>query len=129
LLAEALVLLLAARIAIVVVPFRRLAPWLGDVTTAAPPGGGTGGGEPGRIGQAVGAVSRAVPWQTRCLTQAIAAQWMLQRRGLPGVVHLGVRKEGATIAAHAWTSCGNQNVVGGTGAETFTPLAAFGPVS
>jgi hypothetical protein len=59
----------------------------------------------------------------------MAAQWMLRRRGLPGVLHLGVQKEGDTMTAHAWTSCRDEYVVGGAGAERFTPLAAFGPVA
>lgn len=42
---------------------------------------------------------------------------------------VGVHKEGDTMAAHAWTSCGNEKVVGGAGAERFTPLTAFGPRS
>jgi hypothetical protein len=127
LLTEALVFLTAACVGMRLVPFRRLAPYLGVVTTDAPPAGGAGGGQPTRVGRAVQAVSRRVPWRTQCLTEAMAAQWMLRRRGLPGVLHVGVHKEGDTMTAHAWTSCGNENVVGGAGAERFTPLTAFGP--
>ena len=129
LLVEAFVFLTGACVALRLVPFRRLTPRLGAITTDAPPPGGAGGGRPARIGRAIQAVSRRVPWRTQCLTEAMAAQWMLRRRGLPGVLHLGVQKDGETMAAHAWTSCGNQTVVGGAGSERFTPLAAFGPVT
>lgn len=127
LLVEAFVFLAAACIALRLVPFRRLVPHLGVVTSDASPPGGAAGGLPARIGRAVQVVARRVPWHTQCLTEAMAAQWMLRRRGLPGVLHLGVQKAGDTMTAHAWTSCHDEYVVGGAGAERFTPLAAFGP--
>jgi hypothetical protein len=126
---EALALLTTAQIGLRLVPFRRLAPHLGAITTDARPTAGAGGGQPGRIGHAVQAVSGRVPWQARCLAQAVVAQWMLRRRGLPGVLHLGVQVDGDTMTAHAWTSCNDEYVVGGAGAERFMPLAAFGPVA
>lgn len=125
LLAEAFVSLAAACVAVRLVPFRRLAPHIGAITTDAPPAHGPGRGQPARIGRAVQAVSRRVPWHTKCLTEAMAAQWMLRRRGLPAVLHLGVQKEGGAMSAHAWTSCNDEFVVCGAGAERFTPIAAF----
>lgn len=53
------------------VPFRRLVPHLGAVTTDAPPRSVAAGGQPARIGRAVHALSRPTPWRTQCLTGAI----------------------------------------------------------
>jgi hypothetical protein len=57
------------------------------------------------------AVARAAAHHLRpmtCLPRALALQRMLAQRGIPSVLRIGVRKEGgvrkeaATLAAHAW---------------------------
>lgn len=51
---------------------------------------------------------RRIKWATReratCLMMVLVARWMLNRRGLPGVVFLGVRREKGKpgLHAHAW---------------------------
>ena len=37
-----------------------------------------------------------------CLPRALALQRMLARRGIVAALRIGVRKEAATLAAHAW---------------------------
>ena len=48
------------------------------------------------LGRAVGwmvrRVARRLPFQALCLPQAMAAQWMLRRRGVPGRLRVGVRR-------------------------------------
>lgn len=51
------------------------------------------------------AVSRAGAHHLRpmtCLPRALALQRMLVRRGIAAALRIGVRKEAATLAAHAW---------------------------
>jgi hypothetical protein len=125
LIAEAAFALGIARLALVCVPFRRIAPWLMR--------------QPRRpqmianplfniqMRRAVTIAARNVPWKAVCLPQAMAAKWMLARRGYPSILHLGVGKDhtGAMIA-HAWLDVGDVTVVGAAGKEAVTPVGHFG---
>ena len=76
------------------------------------------------IAWAVTAASRYVPRAT-CLTQALAAQVLVERAGLPSRVCLGVaRGDGASFEAHAWLESEGRIVVGGPAIERFIPLVA-----
>ena len=108
-------------------PFRRIAVWLGT------PGAETPVTVPDQeillakeIGWSVGAVARRVPWDSRCLAQALAAMAMLRRRGLEGTVNFGAgRKDSADFDAHAWLRLGAFMVTGGPEHEQFKPLTTF----
>lgn len=67
--------------------------------------------------------SHYVPEAT-CLTQALAAQVLLSRRGHPVHFRLGVaRSETGEFQAHAWVECQERVVIGGVDAPLrFTPL-------
>jgi hypothetical protein len=78
------------------------------------------------IAWAVKAASRYIPHAT-CLTQALAAQVLVERAGLPSRVCLGVaRGEGAHFRAHAWLESEGRIVVGGPAIEQYTPLLPSG---
>ena len=126
LLLETAVYLALARLAIVVVPFRRLAPWLG-ATMAESPRAEPRIGELGwRLGWAVRIASRYVPWQTRCLVRAIAGKMLLKRRGIPSTLYLGLAKEeDGQLAAHAWLRCGGRTLTGGRVGRKYTVIAKF----
>lgn len=51
--------------------------------------------------------ARRLPWDSNCLVQSVALTAMLRRRGIPGRIEFGVRREedGAGLAAHAWVTC------------------------
>ena len=127
LLREALFALALARIAMACLPFRRIAAWLGT------PGNETPTDATYRqicladqIGWAVGSVARRVPWDARCLAQALAATWMLRRRGLEGTVSFGAdRGESRQLLAHAWLRFGPRVVTGGAGYERFKIFTTF----
>jgi hypothetical protein len=127
LLGEALFALLLARGAMVFLPFRRIAAWLGTPGTESP---ATATPEELRtaqeVGWAVGAVARRAPWDARCLAQALAATWMLRRRGLEGTVSFGAcQGESAEFAAHAWLRLGACIVTGGVSHERFKVFTTF----
>jgi hypothetical protein len=63
------------------------------------------------------------------LPRALAAHAMLRRRGIASRLCLGVARDSAEIAAHAWVEIGRDKVVVGAGAARFTRLAAFGQAS
>ena len=124
---EALFALAIARIVMAFVPFRRIAGWLGSPgiespTTATPEDTRTAEA----IGWAVGVLGQRVPWDGRCLAQALAATGMLRRRGMEGTVTLGVREgKAAGFDAHAWLRMGSCIVTGGPGHEEYKPFTTF----
>lgn len=124
---EALSALLVARVAMACLPFRRIAAWLGTAGAQDP-----AAFTPQQIhtaqaiGWAVSALGRRVPWDARCLAQALAATAMLRRRHLEGTVSFGVcAGQAAGFDAHAWVSVGAAVITGGPQHHRFTTLATF----
>ena len=75
---------------------------------------------------AVERASERVP-QATCLTQALAIQILLARRGYHSQIHIGVakNKEGL-FQAHAWVECEGRILVGGrNGLSNWAPLTAL----
>ena len=66
-----------------------------------------------RVGAAVRAAARRLPGST-CLVEAVAAEAMLKRRGVPSTLHIGVRapSDATPLDAHAWLECAGSIVVG-----------------
>jgi hypothetical protein len=134
LLAEAVAYLLAARLALIFVPFPRLARRLGtfvppaearasQVQTEAAP-------DQARLAEDIGwAVTRAaryVPFKAVCLPQAMAARVMLKRRGVKSVMHFGAAKgTEKPLDAHAWLDAAGVEVTGYPVAENFAEIACF----
>jgi hypothetical protein len=82
---EAFAALVIARIAMACVPFRRIAAWLGKSGAESPAAATLKEIHTAEaIGWAVAVLARRVPWDGRCLVQALAASGMLRRRGLGG---------------------------------------------
>lgn len=80
--------------------------------------------------QAIGRVMRYmphfVPWPSKCLDTAMAAQRMLARRQLPSTLYLGVRRNSAhALLAHAWLRTGQHWVVGYQPAHSFHVVACY----
>jgi hypothetical protein len=122
LLLEAALFLGLARLALLALPFGRIAPWLqrspdsgaGDTATVL------------AVGQAVAIAARNVPWNAVCLPQAMAAKAMLARRGQGSALHLGAARAGDGLTAPAWLVAGGEVVVGEAGIAEVAPLARFG---
>lgn len=76
-----------------------------------------------RVGRMVARVAALLPWHPTCLRQAMAVRWLLRRRGVPSVVHLGIA-DVASMDAHAWVTVHGFTVVGRQ-ARSFIPVAAF----
>ncbi|MGW8169150.1 MAG: lasso peptide biosynthesis B2 protein [Sulfurovaceae bacterium] len=80
------------------------------------------------IGWAIERMSLAVPWNSVCLDKALAAQRMLARRKIDGILYLGVAKkddQSSEIKAHAWVCCGEHFITGRTEHEEFTVVSRF----
>jgi hypothetical protein len=126
-LVEAALALATARVAIMIFPFRRIAPGLAKATpqqmTARDP----------ELAQhvrltawAIQAAERRLPWKSSCLVQAIAGKWMLRRRHVPSALYLGVDKGAEkSLEAHAWLRAGGVILTGGPGHQRFSVIATF----
>jgi Transglutaminase-like superfamily len=65
-----------------------------------------------RVGWRVKTVSRWIPGAT-CLTQALATQMLLSRRGQESDLRIGVAKgEGGKLEAHAWVELNGKVIIG-----------------
>ena len=76
----------------------------------------------------LGKVVPHLPFRTRCLPQAVAAQWMLRRRGVRSRLVFGVRRgaEGSgQLEFHAWLMVGGECVVGGQEIGSYTAFPPF----
>ena len=82
------------------------------------------------IGWAVRTAARFTPWKSTCLVQVLAAQRMLQQRGIAGAFYLGAAtgsegKKLQTLDAHAWLKCDDNFITGESGHERFTIVTSF----
>jgi hypothetical protein len=128
LLLEALGWLAWAKLLLLTLPFRWIAPRLGR-QMAESPGSLTDAERPlvQRVGWAVQAVARHVPLGFVCLPQAMAAKWMLRRRSMPSTLYLGLRhEEKASMTAHAWLRAGDKIITGGAAVVEHRVIATFG---
>ncbi len=65
------------------------------------------------VARTVRSLSRRVPWESKCLVQASVARIMLNRRGIPSTLYLGVNQhELQNLQPHAWLRVGDRIVLG-----------------
>jgi hypothetical protein len=123
---EATADLTRASVELRVAPKSRTVARLGNLQTTEAAGrvGPEQRAEAERVGRAVARVARRLPWHPSCLRQALAVQRMLRRRGIAGLLHLGVTGVGES-AAHAWVTVDGHPVVGHHGLDRFVPLGTF----
>jgi hypothetical protein len=76
-----------------------------------------------RVIWSVHVASRFVPRAT-CLTQSLAAQILLARRGYPAALRLGVAREAGQFDAHAWLESNGRVVIGNADLWRYTPMTA-----
>ena len=126
LLVKAALLLSAIRLGLGLLPFQTLRRLLAKVAEASTGLQETDRSSADRIVWAVEAAGRRLPGAGTCLTQALAAQALLARRGHPALLRIGVLKgEEGRLEAHAWLESKGRIVIGGSELERFTPLVAL----
>jgi hypothetical protein len=118
---------------IALLPFRRIAPWLGvnlGATAHRPAATPQQAARARLIGRAVSIAASYAPFRSNCLPQAMAAKALCDLWRVPCAVMLGIernRTEG-DLRAHAWTSSGDAVPTGGAHSfATYAPLSCFVP--
>jgi len=124
---QAYCLLGVARLAINTLAFKRLAGWLGEHRTETSEEISESQlAVSRRVSWAVQSASRFTLWRSNCFPQAITAQYLLRRRGVPTTMYLGCLIEDAgEMEAHAWLRSGCRIVTGRQGHQRFGVVATF----
>lgn len=124
LLAKAVLLLALIKPGLVLLPFRTVQRLLKGAVAA--PIGVRDQATAEQVVWAVEKAGRRMPRFTTCLTQALAVQFLLSRRGYPALLRIGVSKDKeGEFMAHAWIESKGEVLIGGEELERYTPLTTL----
>jgi hypothetical protein len=117
-------LFILIRVGLVLLPFRHLRSILSRVARTLPHPQRADEKQVKRIVRMAKAISPYLLGDKPCLTNALAVQFLLVRRGYPSVLRIGVAKrESSVLEAHAWLEHEGKILMGGTDSpQRFTPL-------
>ena len=79
------------------------------------------------VSRRVARVAARVPWESKCLVQAMVAQRLLRDYRIESTLYLGVgrnKEDNDKMVAHAWLRSGPYYVIGGRG-ESYATVAKF----
>lgn len=118
--------LVLVRLALRLLPFRQISPFLGqlmektsytcrDLEKARSL----------QVARAIRRVSRYLPMECTCLMQAITGSMILSSEGIPSTLYLGVNRSRAGLTAHAWLRCGDLYLTGDSEHQDFVTVATF----
>lgn len=121
---QALTTLSVVRLILWLLPFRQVRAivdgWAGSATAQPDPAFARA------VRRAVDRAARSIPGSD-CLPQALTAELMLRRAGLPTLVSIGVTSDGRLLSAHAWTESAGFLVTGdGANINRFRTLVVYG---
>jgi hypothetical protein len=107
--AGAVLAMFVSRVAIVVLPLRRILSGMNAVNRRWPVTS-----EPSiELRRAARRITQAASYcPTTCLSRTLAAHFLLARLGHASVPRIGVAKNGGRFAAHAWLECADNIVIG-----------------
>jgi hypothetical protein len=121
---EAAAAVITIRVALWLVEFGRLRAALDRLAALLEVAASTASAPVERVTWAVSAVSARVPRAT-CLTQALAARLMLERRRVPATLRIGVARTAEySVEAHAWLECDGHIVIGEAEPGRYTALGS-----
>ena len=80
------------------------------------------------IKKAIKQATSYTPWESSCLIQSLTAHKMLKKRGISGVIYIGVKRdknEQKKIQAHAWVQTGEYVITGEKESKSFAIVSVF----
>ena len=123
---EATLGLAISKIVILFFPFRFIAKLLGKHMKESPFNDVGNIEEIRLISKSIHTMSCHLPWECKCLVQAITAKKMLDRRQTENTLYLGLKKENKNhLEAHAWVRTGQQIVTGDHQLQYYTVVSTF----
>jgi hypothetical protein len=126
LVAEAAVLLALSRLAIMILPFRRIASVLDRPMRRPDLVEPERSRERKRIQWAIGRAARLLPGKTVCFPRGIAAYTMCRARGIDSVLSYGAAVlPGEGLKAHVWLQDGAYGITGHSVAADYCVIARF----
>jgi len=128
---EAFAWLGCARLLLVALPFRTVAPLLGAPMRETPAAGPIDRtGELYEVYETIRIAAGHTFWESKCLVKAIAAMKMLERRRIDSTLYLGTaRDENGAMVAHAWLRSGSYYITGAEEKERYAVVATFAKFS
>lgn len=137
LIVEVFILTATFRMAMLTIPFKKLKKYMGDLNKESSYEIDKSlYKEIGRIKWSIEKVAKHTPWESKCLVQALTAQFLLSRKKIDSTLYLGVSRKRmfseeinnqdnkSDFIAHSWIRCGDFFVTGGNG-EKFATVAKF----
>lgn len=128
--AEAVVTSAYVKFALLFLPFKKVAAWLGkpvDVNVH-PPYQEDGLPLVKEVKTAINLIDKYAPWPTECYTRALTAKIMLHRRKVQSVLFFGFRRNPETnrVEGHAWLNTSGTTVTGKCNFSLYHVHSAFG---
>lgn len=125
---EIFILLAFFRFMILFLPFKHLAPFLGEqnhsnMEQELPKEWNW----VRAMARYIERMSEIVPWKSECLVQAATGKLLLRRKNIGCTVFLGVKKgkENKELKAHAWLKVGPEIILGGENAHQYVVVSTF----
>jgi hypothetical protein len=113
--------LVAVRVALWVLPLRRILAYLKGLQLQTSEFSKNSQVSPAQIAWAIRTAGRYLPGGENCLGQSLATQAMLARRGFVSELHIGAAREDGEFKAHAWVECEGQIIIGAAGDSDILP--------
>lgn len=128
--AEALVTSAYVKFALLFLPFRRVAAWLGKPVDINNPAPHQQEAMPliKEVKTAINLIDKYAPWPTECYTRALTGKIMLHRRQVRSVLFIGFRRDPETkeVQGHAWLNTTGTTVTGKCDFSLYHVHSAFG---
>jgi hypothetical protein len=78
-----------------------------------------------QISRLILTTARYCPWKANCFAQAIVARFFLGWFSLPYQIYFGLRRDDGQLKAHAWVVSGVDYVTGGNGFTDHTVVGCY----
>lgn len=118
------------KLAVRIVSFKRIAPYLGDPRGAScliPILTREQAVRARLVARVIKQAAQFTPWDSNCYPKAFTAALLLRFYGIPYAFFFGMKRDrdSKSFKAHAWTTAGQVKVVGGAGFDEYTVVGCF----